>query len=71
MKSKKAIVWMAVSQDELRLPIAIADTAKELAELLGTTENNVKSSASKNKHGVYKNSQYIAVKIDEESERSE
>ena len=71
MKSKKAIVWMAVSQDELRLPIAIADTAKELAELLGTTENNVKSSASKCKHGVYKNSRYIAVRIDEESERSE
>ena len=71
MKSKKAIVWMAVSQDELSLPIAIADTAKELAELLGTTENNVKSSASKCKHGVYKNSRYIAVRIDEESERSE
>ena len=71
MKSKKSIVWMAVSQDELRLPIAIADTAKELAELLGTTENNVKSSTSKSKHGVYKNSRYIAVRIDEESERSE
>ena len=71
MKSKKAIVWMAVSQDELRLPIAIADTAKELAELLGKTENNVKSSASKCKHGVYKNPRYIAVRIDEESERSE
>ena len=69
MKRKKAIVWMAVSQDKLSLPVAIADTAKELAELLGTTENNVKSSASKSKHGVYKNSRYIAVRIDEESER--
>ena len=71
MKRKKAIVWMAVSQDELSLPVAIADTAKELAKILGTTENNVKSSDSKFKHGVYKNSRYIAVRIDEESERSE
>lgn len=43
----KSIVWMAVSQDEFRLPIAIADTAKELAYLLGTTESNIRSSASK------------------------
>ena len=55
MKSKKVIVWMAVSQDELRLPIAIADTAKELAELLGTTENAVKCGASKSRHGIIKN----------------
>ena len=67
----KSIVWMAVWQDKFSLPVAIADTAKELAELLGTTENNVKSSASKGKHGVYKNPRYIAVRIDEESERSE
>lgn len=57
---------MAVSKDEYRLPIAIADTAKELAELFGTNENNVKTIASKGKHGNIKNPRYIAVRIDEE-----
>ena len=66
MKSKKTTVWMAVSKDETRLPIAIADTAKELAELFGTNESNVKSIASKGKHGNIKNPRYIAVRIDEE-----
>jgi hypothetical protein len=57
---------MAVSQDEYRLPIAIADTAKELAEIFGTNESNVKSIASKGKHGNIKNPRYIAVEIDKE-----
>ena len=57
---------MAVSKDETRLPIAIADTAKELAEIVGANESNVKSIASKGKHGDIKNPRYIAVIIDEE-----
>jgi hypothetical protein len=66
MKSKKTTVWMAVSKDEYRLPIAIADTARELAEIFGTNENNVKTIASKGKHGNIKNPRYIAVEIDKE-----
>jgi hypothetical protein len=68
MKSKKAIVWMAVSQDETRLPIAIADTARELAEIFDTNENNVKSIANKGQHGIIKKPRYIAVRIEEEEE---
>ena len=67
----KSIVWMALSQDKFSLPVAIADTAKELAELLGTTENAVKSEASKGRHGIIKKPRYISVRIDEESERKE
>ena len=34
-------VWMAVSADKYELPIAIADTAKELAEMIGYKEQSV------------------------------
>lgn len=34
-------LWMAVTPDIYELPLAIADTAKSLAKMLGVTESNV------------------------------
>lgn len=41
-----SFLWLAVTTDELELPIVVADTAKELGKYLGITENGV----FKNKH---------------------
>lgn len=45
------MVWMEVDIENKELPIHIADTAEELAKMCGTTENNVRSSASRGKRG--------------------
>ena len=34
-------LWMAVTPDKYELPIAVADTGKELAKILGVTESNI------------------------------
>ena len=41
------IVWMKVTHDEYELPVAIADSCKELAEKLGKTANNISSSITR------------------------
>lgn len=45
------MVWMEVDVKNKELPLKIADTPKELAEMCGTTEANVRSQASKAKYG--------------------
>ena len=42
----KINVYMCVTDDELELPVAVADTARELAKLCGTTENAIHSAIS-------------------------
>lgn len=59
-------VYMYVTTDKYELPIAIADSPKELAAILGTT-NNAVSSAISHKKGKNPNSlgMYVKVWIDE------
>lgn len=47
-------LWMEVSNDEYELPLAVADSALELAKVLGLKdENSVISSVSRAKRGGY------------------
>ena len=59
-------VYIAVTKDEYELPIALGDSARELAEQLGTTENAIRSSISHAKAGVMKWTMYRKVEIDDE-----
>lgn len=43
------IVWMQVTKDKYELPVAIADSCKELAEIVGKTSNTVSSSITHSK----------------------
>lgn len=36
-------LWLEVTKDKYELPLAVADSAKELAQMVGTTESNVRS----------------------------
>ena len=63
-------VWMRVSLDRFRLPVAVANSAAELAVICGTTENCVKSCASHFKHGRKDNSPYICVEIDDKEDET-
>lgn len=59
-------VYMRVTKDKYRLPVAMADTVKELAKMCDTTANSVSSAIS---HG---SGCFIKVEIeDDEDERKE
>jgi len=57
MKTK---IYMYVTKDELSLPLAVAETPRELAMMLGTTENSVKSALSHHHKG------WERVEVDDE-----
>lgn len=59
-------VWIKVTKDELRLPMAMADTAAELAKICGTTTNAICSSVSHAKRGDLKSSSYECIEIEED-----
>ena len=59
------VVWMKVTKDKYELPVAVADSAVELAGIVNTTANSISSSIC---HGC---GTYVKVVIDdEESERT-
>lgn len=56
-------VYMMVTGDKYQLPVYIADTAKELSKICGTSTNTIYSIVSKYKHGKIKYPRFICVKI--------
>lgn len=46
------MLWLAVTADELELPIIVADSSVELAEKLGTTPTAIRVRACKQKNGL-------------------
>ena len=62
------VIWMKVTNDEFELPVAIADSAPLLAEMIGTTAASVRSSVSHFKSGRNKRSLYRKVEVTEDDE---
>ena len=54
-------LWMVVEADEYELPIAVAGSAKELAKILGVSEDTVTSAASKELNGRCTGRRYVKV----------
>lgn len=59
-------VWMEVTQDKYELPVAVADTARELGKIRGVSKNCIISTISHCKKGNTKKSKYIKVEIPDE-----
>ncbi len=53
-------IYMWISKDKYELPLAVADTAQELADIVGTTKNTVLSSISRG----YRT--YVRVTVEED-----
>ena len=64
---KKDCVWLMISDDKYELPLAVADTAVDLARMVGTTANAIRSSFDHYKHGATKSSRFRKVEIDDGS----
>ena len=63
MSRKKEYLWLQVSNDEYELPINIADTCEELAEMCGVRENAIYSAISHAKEKNYR-CKYVKVKVE-------
>lgn len=62
---KNTRVWLKVTDDEYELPLFVADSARELASMLGLKTDSVKSLAYKGRVGIC-NATILAVPIEEE-----
>lgn len=59
------VLWMEVTKDKYELPVAVADTQGELAEMRGTTKDRIKSCYSKYKLEITKECKYRRVEVEE------
>ena len=54
-------IWMCVEADEYELPLAVADTAKELGDLFGVSVSTIMTYAIRNHDGRQNGYRYIKV----------
>lgn len=52
-------VYMAVTADKFELPVAVADTAEELAQILGVKAQSVRVGVWRYKNNVLRRTEYI------------
>ena len=62
-------LYMMVTDDELELPLVVADSAQELADIIGRNANTIYSGISHEQHGRIKRSIYKKVEIKEWKKR--
>lgn len=62
-------IYMAVTKDALSLPLAVEDSAAELAELRGVQVETIRSLISRGRTGKIKRPGYIVVEVEEEEEK--
>lgn len=67
----KRKIYMAVTKDALSLPLAVADSAAELAELRGVQKETIRSLVSRGRTGKIKRPGYIVVEVEEDAPRKE
>ena len=67
----KRKIYMAVTKDALSLPLAVADSAAELAELRGVKKETIRSLVSRWRTGKVKRPGYIVVEVEEDAPRKE
>ena len=54
MMSKQRYLWLAVTADEYELPLAVENTAAELARRLGVSEDTVRVMEYRGKNEMYR-----------------
>ena len=57
-------IYMMVTDDKFELPLAVADSAPELAEMIGRNVNTIYSGISHEQHGRIKRSIYKKVEVE-------
>lgn len=65
MEKMNKYLWLCVEADEYELPLAVADSARELGEMCGTNKHNVETFVVKNSSGRSSGRRFLKVKNDE------
>ena len=65
-EGKGMTVYMEVTQDPLELPLAVAETARELADMTGVKVDAVYQSISRRQRGERKRTRFIRVTVEED-----
>lgn len=66
----KNVVWMKVTHDKYELPVAVADSSRELAQICGVKLSSIYSimSHAKNNYRNYDWSPYRKIRLEEDEE---
>ena len=59
-------IYMKVTRDKYQLPIAVADSPKELGKMCGCSANSVSSAISRLKSGQLHRPRFVCVDVDDE-----
>ena len=62
----KRYLWIEVTEDEYELPVAVADTSRQLSLMTGYAEYKVRDDYSKWQRGIIKKCRYRKVEIDDD-----
>lgn len=60
---KQKYLWLAVTPDQYELPLAVADTAEQLAAMFGMTRGSVINLVSKNAPGTRAGRKFVKVEV--------
>lgn len=60
------VIWMEVTDDEYELPLAVANSATQLADMIGVRRNGIFEAMSKYKAGQQKTCRYRKVILEDD-----
>lgn len=60
---KYSKLWLKVTSDAYELPLAVADTAVELARLCGVTVNTIYAQMSRVRSGALPSCPYVCIRL--------
>lgn len=61
---KQKYLWMCVEADEYELPLIVADSARELAEMVGLSVDTVTVSAYRGYNGKASGRRFVKVRLE-------
>lgn len=64
MNKPTKYIWMLVEADEYELPLVVADSAKELGDIVGVSRNTVMSSEYRHHTGRKTGTKFVKVRIE-------
>lgn len=59
-------LWLYVTLDEYELPIAVADSCKELADMLGINAMTIYSALRHVRNGTHKRTRYMVIDVEDD-----
>lgn len=70
MSEKRRVIWMEITRDKYRLPVAVADSANELARMTGRNAKSIMKQVRSAEKGETQKSRWIRVFVDDEEDEN-